>query len=257
MSQSQAPIRSFERVNAERLHETVVVQIVRQIARGSLEPGKLLPTEPEIGQQFGVSRTVIREAVRVLSTKGLISVEHGRGMRVQSRDMWHYLDPLVMFEIVSSGRGDELLDELLEIRRVFEVEAAALAARRRIPEDLASLRSLLDGMAETYDDPGKYTRMDSEFHDGILLVARNRLLREALKPVVKVVDAGRLITIRQPGAMEGSMRGHEEIYSGIEKGDPDATGEAMRRHILRFQLDIRAALNAGAVAPFRRSTGTV
>jgi GntR family transcriptional repressor for pyruvate dehydrogenase complex len=224
-----------------------VQQIARQIANGALEPGTVLPAEPELAKHFGVSRTVIREAVSVLSSQGLIAVRHGSGMRVQPSDTWRYLDPLVLFEVIRSGRADALLDELLEVRRIFEIEGAALASERRTDEDLVTLRFILDRMVESIDDLDTYTRLDGEFHDQILAVARNRLLREALKPVAEVLDAGRAITIRQPDAVEGSARGHEEIYAGIESGDPDAAREAMLRHILQFELDMRNALKVGVM----------
>ena len=234
-------------IAAGRLHKGVVRQIARQIADGTLEPGTVLPAEPELAKRFGVSRTVVREAVRALSSQGLIAVRHGSGMRVQPPDRWRYLDPLVLFEVIRSGREDELLDELLEVRRIFEGEGAALASERRTDEDLITLRFVLDRMAETFDDLDTYTRLDGEFHDQILVVARNRLLREALKPVVALLDAGRAITIRQPGAAEGSMRGHEDIYASIERGDPSSAREAMHRHIRQFELDMRAALKVGVM----------
>jgi DNA-binding FadR family transcriptional regulator len=240
-----APISAV--IPAGRLHEGVVRQIARQITDGSLEPGTVLPAEPELARRFGVSRTVVREAVRTLSSQGLIAVRHGSGMWVQPPDRWRYLDPLVLFEVIRSGREDELLDELLEVRRIIEGEGAALASERRTDEDLNSLRYVLDRLAETGEDLETYTRLDGEFHDQILVVARNRLLREALKPVVAVLDAGRAITIRQPGAAEGSVRGHEEIYASIERGDPKAAREAMHRHILQFELDMRAALKVGVM----------
>src|SRR3712207_72595 len=84
-------------IPAGRLHEGVVLQIARQITESSLEPGTVLPAEPELARRFGVSRTVVREAVRTLSSQGLIAVRHGSGMRVQPPDRWRYLDPLVLF----------------------------------------------------------------------------------------------------------------------------------------------------------------
>jgi DNA-binding FadR family transcriptional regulator len=232
-------------IPAGRLHEGVVRQIVRQIADGTLEPGTVLPAEPELAKRFGVSRTVVREAVHALSSQGLIAVRHGSGMRVQPPERWRYLDPLVLFEVIRSGQEDDLLDELLEVRRIFEVEGATLAAERRTNEGVATLRSILDRMAKTINDLDEYTRLDGMFHDQILIVARNRLLRESLKPVAEVLNVARTITIRQSGTAEGSMRGHEEIYAGIQSGDSEAAREAMRSHILQFELDMRAALKVG------------
>lgn len=230
------------RITAQPLHEQVVQQMVKQIVNGALPPVAPLPTEPELAQQFGVSRTVIREAVRVLAAKGLIVVKHGSGMRVQAPDLWNYLDPLILFELARSGRGDELLNELLEARRVLEVEAAALAAQRRTPDDLMQLHATLTRLQETLSDPDAYTRFDTLFHEQLLAMARNRVLREALRPVAEAIRVGRFFTIRQPGSPQESMHGHRAIYAAIEQGDPAAARQSMQRHVQQFERNIYASL---------------
>lgn len=231
------------RIATQPLHERVVQQIVQQIVGGTMPPGTTLPPEPELAQQFGVSRTVIREAVRVLVAKSLIAVRHGSGMRVQPSDAWHYLDPLILFEWVRSGYGEDVLNELLEVRRVLEIEVAALAAQRRTPNDLEQLHTSMARMRESLGDPDTYTRLDIVFHEQILAVARNRLLREALRPVAEAIRAGRFLTIRRPGGAQESMHGHEQIYTAIVKGDADAARAAMRRHVEQFERDIHASLH--------------
>jgi GntR family transcriptional repressor for pyruvate dehydrogenase complex len=224
----------------------VVQQIAQRIVSGALRPGETLPVEPELAQQFGVSRTVIREAVRVLVSKGLLAVRQGSGMRVQPPEEWDYLDPLVLFEQVRSGQAEDLLDELLEVRCILEVEVAALAAERRTPADLAALHASLADMAQSLSEPDRFTRLDIEFHGRILAAARNRLLREALRPVTETLEAGRFLTIRLQGGAERSMGGHEEIYAAIEAGDAQAAREAMRGHVQQFERDIHASLNSPA-----------
>lgn len=142
---ASAPGR-YQPVVIQRRHEVVVEQIVAQIMSGSLEPEALLPTENELAQQFAVSRTVIREAVRVLVGKGLVAVRHGSGMQVQPTDQWNYLDPLLLFEQIRAGHDETLLTELLELRRVVEVEVAALAAVRRTAQDLHVLQEMVARM---------------------------------------------------------------------------------------------------------------
>lgn len=237
-----APGDGYQQVQTQRLHEVLVQQIVRQVVAGELPPCSALPTEPELAQRFGVSRTVVREAVRVLVAKGLVTVRHGSGMWVAPAEQWDYLDPLLVFEGVRSGRDGALLNELIEARRVLEMEVAALAAQRRIPDDLAALRSAVDGMAATLADSDAYTQWDIEFHDCVLAAARNRVLREALRPVAEVMRSGRLIAARGPDVVARSLAGHQAIGAAIERGDADGAREAMRRHIVQFEQDIRAAL---------------
>src|SRR5262245_21534414 len=105
-------VTEYEPVRSQRLHESVVRQLLRQIVGGAIARGTALPTEPVLAQLFGVSRTVVREAVRVLVAKRLVAVKQGSGMWVEAPDRWDQLDPLVIFEQVRSGRDPRLLDEL-------------------------------------------------------------------------------------------------------------------------------------------------
>jgi DNA-binding FadR family transcriptional regulator len=235
----------YSPISNRRLYDHVVQQVARQIISGALAPGTALPTEPELAQQFAVSRTVIREAMRVLVSKGLLTVKHGSGMWVQPADRWDHLDPLVLFEQIHAGQDDGVFDEAIEVRRLLELDAAALAAERRTAEDLRSMRASLDGMAAAIADPDEYTRFDVEFHEAILAAARNRLLREALRPIAAVLKAGRLVSIRQPGAPEKSLHGHDEIYAAIKQQDPEEARAAMERHVTQFETDIRAARDRG------------
>src|SRR3954452_25409354 len=131
----------------KRLYESVVQQIVRQIVHGALKPGTALSIEPVLAQEFGVSRTVIREAMRVLVSKGLLRVKHGSGMWMHGPENWNHLDPLILFEQVRAGQDNGLLVELIELRRLLEPEAAAWAAERRTADNLAVLHAALFSMA--------------------------------------------------------------------------------------------------------------
>ncbi len=227
-----------------RLHEAVVQQIVQQIVSGALQPGTALPSETQLTQQFGVSRMVIREAMRILVSKGLLTVKHGSGIWIQPPSNWDHLDPSILFELVRAGRDDGLLDELIEARRLLEPEAAALAAARRSEDDLEALRTSLCGMEAALTDPDTYTCLDIAFHDRILDAAHNRLLRKALRPIAEVLKAGRTLSIRQPGAAEKSLTGHREILQALEQSAAPAARDAMRRHILQFEADIHSALTS-------------
>jgi GntR family transcriptional repressor for pyruvate dehydrogenase complex len=229
-------------VQALRLHEQVVRTLVRQIVGGAHPPGTALPTEPELVNRFGVSRTVVREAVRLLAAKGLVAVRHGSGMWVAPPDRWDQLDPLIILEQVRTGGDGPLLDEMIEMRRLLEMEIAALAAARRTESDLEALQATLRGMGAAAGDPEAYTRLDVTFHDTVLAAARNRLLREALRSVAGLLRAGRRIAVYRPSVIERSRASHEAIYAAVAAADPAAAREAMRRHIAEFEQDIRAAI---------------
>ena len=241
-----AGTNGFQTVQTQRLHERVVQQLVQQIVGGGFVPGDALPTEPELAQQFGVSRTVVREAVRVLASKGLVAVRQGSGMWVQAPDSWDHLDPLIMFEQVRAQGDEALLDELIETRRILETEVAALAAERRTEEDLRTLEASLEGMERAKEDAEAYTRQDLVFHEAVLAASRNRLLREALRPVANVMQAGRFIAVRRADVIARSLPSHYAICAAIAAHDVAGAREAMRRHISQFEEDVRAGLRAGA-----------
>src|SRR5438093_12213297 len=103
-----------------RLHQLVVRDLIERIGGGELAPGALLPTEPELCQLFEVSRSVVRDAVRVLAEKGLVDVRPGRGTTVRPVDDWDLLDPVVLDACLRSGRFELILDEVPELRTVVE-----------------------------------------------------------------------------------------------------------------------------------------
>lgn len=235
----------YRPLSMPRLHERVVQQIARQIIGSHMQPGTLLPTEITLAEQFGVSRTVIREAVRILANTGLVSVKQGSGMQVQPPERWNQLDPLVLLEQLRSGESQAILADLLDLRQVIEVEIAGLAALRRTPEDVNMLRRAIEAMHAVLDDPVAYTRLDGEFHEAIMGAARSRLLSQALRQAGQAFFIMRLISSQIPQGPATSLADHQAISSAIAEGNQERAREAMRQHILRFQGDIQASLTHG------------
>lgn len=226
-----------------RLHERVVERLVQQIVDGRLAPGSALPIEPELAQRFGVSRTVVREAVRVLSAKGLVTARHGTGVWVEPPERWNYLDPQVVFAHVRAGGDDALLDELIEARRKLETDLAELAATRRTDQDTATLRAIVAEMEATLTDPERYAALDVRFHEVVVTAAHNRLLREAMRPIAAATRLGIFTTSRRPRAPQGSFPEHQAICALIEQGDAAGAGMAMDRHIAGFADTLRRLLH--------------
>ncbi|MCS7051093.1 MAG: FadR family transcriptional regulator [Thermomicrobium sp.] len=228
-----------------RLHQRVVEELLKQIVSGALPPGTTLPSEPELARQFGVSRIVIREAIRILVEKGLVAVRHGSGMWVQPPEQWNHLDPMVLFERLRSNRDPSWLEEILELRKILELSGVELAALRRTPEHLARLREVLERMraAVAANDAATFASLDVAFHETIMEAAGNRLLREARRPLSDVLFSGWLMTSRTPERLNRSLRGHEELYEAIAAGDPVVARETMRRHIENFEQNLRIDLD--------------
>src|SRR5450830_287761 len=116
-----------------RLSTQIARSLVEKVVGGSYTADALLPTEFQVAQEYGVSRTVMREALKLVEAKGLISIEHGRGTRVLGRDKWNILDATVIEYMSGTNGVVHILEDLLETRWLIEVEAAALAAKRGGP----------------------------------------------------------------------------------------------------------------------------
>src|SRR5436190_11103008 len=126
-----------------RFASVVVEELAEAIVGGSLAEGDVLPTEPALCEQFGFSRTVIREALKMLEERGLVRVEQGRGTSVQPRASWNLLDPLVLRLALAHDNELALLDDLIAVRRLLEQEMARAAAVRLTDDDVATLSGIV------------------------------------------------------------------------------------------------------------------
>jgi DNA-binding FadR family transcriptional regulator len=231
------------------LSERVAAKLSQLIVDGAHAPGTLLPTEPVLEKQFGVSRVTIRDAVKLLSNCGLVKVRHGSGMTVQPAENWQYLDPLVLFAHVNSPRSQKMLGEILEVQHFAEAELAALAAQRRSQASLAQMTELVVQMQEHLDDHERYTALDIEFHEAIARAASNDLLRNMLAPIHRVVRDGYMLTVELVGAPARSLEGHIKILRAIERSNPKAAREAMHEHldVFRDHIDMRFRDSGGVL----------
>ena len=129
------------------IHAGVVQGIGRRIVRGELAPGDILPEQGELSRMLGVSRTVIREATKVLAAKGLVESRSKRGTVVLPRSDWRLLDPDVLAWLSEAGLDPEFLRSMFEVRKIIEPAAVRLAAERATPEELAAIQSTFEAMA--------------------------------------------------------------------------------------------------------------
>lgn len=154
------------KVKLRPLPQQVASVLVRRIATGEL-PNGLAPSEVQICIEFGVSRAVAREALKILSALDMVDIAQGRRIIVRPADEWDYMSPLLV-EWLPSPHVHELLKELHEARLVFEPAIAAKAAQTLTDASIARLRDCLDAMATHEDDPDRYLELDLEFHMGDL-----------------------------------------------------------------------------------------
>lgn len=213
------------------LPEQIAALIARQIRDGLYLPGAKLPPESRLSQAFGVSRSVVREAMSRLKTEGLLDSRQGKGVMV--------LDPAArtsfrMEAIDLLSRSN--LAQIYEMRAVIESEAASLAARRRRPKDLKRLRDCLARMARAVEESSDGTQPDLDFHRIIAEASGNRYLQDLMEylngRVGTVIRAAREHSNRSSNLPDRVQREHESIFAAISAGDADQARASSRRHLL-------------------------
>jgi GntR family transcriptional repressor for pyruvate dehydrogenase complex len=230
------------------LCEEIARDLAHAISKGRLRPGNFLPAEQALAEKYQASRTAVREALMVLSTRGMVEVMHGRGTRVLPRHRWQLLDQLVRLV-----REDIDVDRsLFELRRILEVEVAGLAAERATAAQLRALREAIKRGWECVKRPEDWTVHDSTFHHLLAQASGNLLLPQVMESVSMLVRAAALSTARDPGATASAMEKHETILAKVEARDPAGAREAMRRHLVGVEKRFLEKLQAAGAKPKRR-----
>lgn len=211
-----------------RLYQDIFDAIAGDIVQGTLAPGMVLPTDPVLSARFEVSRTVVREAIQELASVRLLDVRHGAGTFVNHAAQWDLLSPALLDVIGASGATAGLIEDLLDIRRMFEVEAAMLAATRADADDLAGLEALVG--ARPVEMP-LLAEEELLFQTLLVCAAHNRVLsglHESLRAVLRVILSAR--ARRAPGGPAGRTL-LAAIVSGIRERRPDRVQAAMLAHL--------------------------
>jgi GntR family transcriptional repressor for pyruvate dehydrogenase complex len=220
---------TFERVGRmPRLSDTIAEQLLEAIVAGRFKEGDILPSERELGDQFGVSRTVIREAVRALATRGVVDVQSGRGVRVIAIDSTSVTEAM---SLLLRGGGGIDYAKVHEVRLMLETHLAGLAAERSTPEDRAELQELLVAWGQAGDDVVTASRLDVDFHRAIAKCAGNELFLVLLDSISGALLANRRATLALEHSHAKVLSEHRNIVDGIAAGDPVAARAAMELHL--------------------------
>ena len=230
-----------EQTRRTKLRDRAADQLLEMVISGGLGPGERLPPERELCTRLGVSRTVVRETLNLLEARGLISIEHGRGAVVSGGSPRAVRDTLGLLLRVKP----KALWELLEMRKILEVEVAGLAAERAGPDEVAAMRLGLDRMRESIERPEGYVDADVEFHALLARGTRNEVLLTMLEPVVELLRASRRVSAAKPGNALRALEEHEEILRRVEARDAAGAREEMRAHLAKTAEDIEAAIREG------------
>jgi DNA-binding FadR family transcriptional regulator len=206
------------------------------------KPGDTLSSEPELSLQFNVSRPVMREALKILSAKGLIESRPRTGTKVRPRADWNILDPEIISWMYEAGPDRSFLDALCEVRLMFEPTAARLAAVRATDDEIETIEECYRHMEEGVNSPQTYIPADLAFHAAICAAAHNEMLQKITEILTTSLHVSRVVTSRLPGANLTAMPLHWSVAEAIGKRDEQAADEAMRKLVILTTGDIQRAL---------------
>jgi DNA-binding FadR family transcriptional regulator len=217
-----------------RLGEAVVASLIDRIVTGTLPVGSSLPAEPVLCQDYSVSRSVIRESLKLLEEKGLVVVKQGHGTTILPMAHWNLLDPMVLKTVIESDDSKAIFDDLIDIRAALESEMARRAATKMTDTQLDELHSHLMELGRMLDDTDGYAEGDISYHDLISRFSGHQLARSILRSVQPLALTSNYYsrTHRVPEDNIRSHRGHVAIYKQLAKRDPEGAARAVKTHIL-------------------------
>lgn len=226
-----APIQSL------KLFERVARQIEQRILAGELHSGDRLPTERELAEQFRVSRTAVREALKTLAQKGLVEMRPGRGTIVidgANEALQDSLDLAMKLQLGEVGGSRSLV----EVREILEVEIAGRAAAHATADDIAAMRAAVQAMDESLHDADQFIAADNRFHEALAQATQNALILILVKSIVNLLSEQRKqIFTTSDGPRRGQIH-HKSILQSVIAHDPEAARAAMRAHLQQVSEDV-------------------
>jgi GntR family transcriptional regulator, galactonate operon transcriptional repressor len=215
------------------LHGQVAHEIGRRIVSGTIAEGDALPREAELSRQFSVSRQAVREALKVLAAKGLVSSRRRAGTHVMARNAWNLLDPDVLAWHQPEALSPEFLADLVEMRRLIEPAAAGFAAERGDPARVARIGTALEAMREAVDDADRFYVADVEFHLSIFSASGNTLIDRLSTILGPLLEASFRRQRYTRTSRETLVAVHEAVYKAIDDGDGERARRSMESLLIR------------------------
>jgi len=212
------------------------------IVAGRWPPGSSIPPEPMLCEELGVSRTVVREAVKSLVAKGLLVTGPKVGTRVLSEEDWNWFDPSVVVWKSKMGLTREFLRDLQELRRAVEPAGVRLAAARATAEDIAEIELAYAGMKAAIEKGGDYVTHDLRFHQGLLRACHNRMVVQMSKALGALLRTSFEISTSRPDGPAKSLSLHRAVLDAVIARSPDRAERACLVLIDGAQEDIEQVL---------------
>jgi GntR family transcriptional repressor for pyruvate dehydrogenase complex len=228
-----APIQSV------KVFERVAAQIEKRILDGELHIGDRLPTERALAEQFHVSRTAVREAMKILAQKGLVDMRPGRGTIVVDGAREAMENSIGLLMKMKSGEVGSS-DDLVEVRAILETEIAALAAARATEIEIAAMREAIRVMDESLDDADAFITADNSFHEALAQATQNALILTLLNSIVHLLSEQRKQIFEVDGGPQRGQMHHRRILECVIRRDPASARAAMGAHLLQVREDVSA-----------------
>ena len=241
----------------KNVHGNTVDHLGEAIVAGRYIAGASMPPEPILGEQLGVSRTVVREAVKSLIAKGLVTTGPKVGTRVLPEAHWNWFDPDVIAWQAKAGLTPEFLRDLMDLRRVVEPAAVRLAAQRATPEDIADIEIAFEGMKQAVKEGGDYVTYDLRFHRGLLRACRNRMLIHMSKVLGALLRTSFELSTRKKGGPEGSLALHRAVLDAVIARNPAKAEKAILVLIDGAHQDIEEILASSRGLPQLNTPATL
>ncbi len=239
--------RVFEQLGRDsRLSDLVAQRVFERIVDERLRPGERLPSERELAEQFGVSRTVVREAVRSLAGRGLIEARAGRGLSVGAVGAETVRQSVSFF---LRGRPSWDYRRVHEARAMVEVDIAGMAAERATDDEIAGLRRVCEEMAAEIDDTERASQLDMQFHRDLARSMHNDLVTIMLDAIADSLLEIRRETFGPQGRARIALASHREILGRVEARDGIGARTAMARHLDDVELAWERMVSDGAGLP--------
>jgi GntR family transcriptional regulator, transcriptional repressor for pyruvate dehydrogenase complex len=240
----------YKAIQSSRLYEQIVEQIERSILTHALKPGDQLPAERELAEQFGVSRTAVREAIKALREKGLVEAYSGRGTFITNDKSQAFRQSLD--RMIKLNQADGFM-QLAELRAILEPGICALAATRIEEQHLMAMREAVKIMDEARGDSDAYIEADLDFHLALAEAAANQIILSLIDSIVGLLREQRLKIFRVAGGPERGQFHHKRILEAVEARDAERARESMRAHLEQVRQD--SAAPAAELGPLRAGTG--
>jgi GntR family transcriptional regulator, transcriptional repressor for pyruvate dehydrogenase complex len=224
----------YQRVKRQdKLSQQVADQIEVLYREGKITAGQRLPAERELCDQFGVSRTVIREAINILVAKGLLISQSGSGTYVQEIGQDNIRDALSLFFQIQND--EEMINYAFELRSTLEVQIARIAAQRRTDKNLEELEVITERMGAKTGNPKEFSSLDIQFHLALTKATQNPFFEMFLDPyfhnIEKLIDKSNLV----PGRAAKTTDSHRLILDAVRAGNGDSAAHAMQDHLNSFR----------------------